>query len=645
MGLDRLADLRAVIEAAVLKYRADIDGLRAVAVLAVVAFHAFPGWARGGFVGVDIFFVISGYLISGIILRGLRDDRFRFSTFYARRIRRIFPALALVLATCYACGWFVLFANDYAQLGKHIAGGVGFAANFVLWNEAGYFDDAADTKPLQHLWSLGVEEQFYLVWPLLLVLMWRFRKHPFGVIVGVLVGSFLFNVWTVRLEPTAAFFSPVTRFWELLLGAALAAIEPVTLRARWREGSAVAGTALILAAVAVIDRRRVFPGLWALMPTVGALLIIAAGPGAWVNRVLLGQPVMTWVGLISYPLYLWHWPLLSFARIVGAETPPAWMRMSAIAMSVGLAWLTYRVVERPIRHGPAGALAVPALCSAMVVLLAAGAVTYWSGGLTDRPINRSDRAHFLQYYDELHKHGLESAYRRECDFMDWSTDRTRETIDPSCTAPGSRATLFLWGDSYAQALSLGLRSLLPDDLRLAQVTTSLCRPSVEDIDPQVTGGRCRLANEYAMARIKALRPEAVILAQMSRHELTDWREMSRRILALGVTRVIVIGPSPQWRPSLPEVVATHYWGGSYDRVSRGLVPEIFDVDRQLAAQLQGTPHATYVSLLDGLCNQEGCLAVVPDRGDRDLIAVDSGHLSPKGSVFVANQLLRLAVIK
>ena len=132
---------------------------------------------------------------------------------------------------------------------------------------------------------------------------------------------------------------------------------------------------------------------------------------------------------------------------------------------------------------------------------------------------------------------------------------------------------------------------------------------------------------------------------MSRHELTDWREMSRRILALGVTRVIVIGPSPQWRPSLPEVVATHYWGGSYDRVSRGLVPEIFDVDRQLAAQLQGTPHATYVSLLDGLCNQEGCLAVVPDRGDRDLIAVDSGHLSPKGSVFVANQLLRPAVIK
>ena len=205
MGLDRLADLRAVIEAAVLKYRADIDGLRAVAVLAVVAFHAFPGWARGGFVGVDIFFVISGYLISGIILRGLRDDRFRFSTFYARRIRRIFPALALVLATCYACGWFVLFANEYAQLGKHVAAGVGFAANFVLWNEAGYFDDAADTKPLQHLWSLGVEEQFYLVWPLLLVLMWRFRKHPFGVIVGVLVGSFLFNVWTVRLEPTAAF--------------------------------------------------------------------------------------------------------------------------------------------------------------------------------------------------------------------------------------------------------------------------------------------------------------------------------------------------------------------------------------------------------------------------------------------------------
>lgn len=194
------------------KYRPDIDGLRAVAVLAVVAFHAFPNWARGGFIGVDVFFVISGYLISTIIFKNLDKGTFSFTEFYARRIKRIFPALFLVLIACFAFGWFTLLADEYKQLGKHIAAGAGFISNFTLWNEAGYFDNSAETKPLLHLWSLGIEEQFYIVWPLFLWFAWKRKFSLLTITIVVAVASFVLNVNGIKQDMVATFYSPQTRF-------------------------------------------------------------------------------------------------------------------------------------------------------------------------------------------------------------------------------------------------------------------------------------------------------------------------------------------------------------------------------------------------------------------------------------------------
>src|ERR1700722_12142973 len=203
-----------------LGYRPDIDGLRAVAVLAVIGFHAFPAWIRGGFVGVDVFFVISGYLISTILLAGMEHGSFRFAQFYIRRIRRIFPSLIVVLLACMAAGWFLLFSFEYKALGKHVAGSAAFVSNFVLWNEAGYFDKAAATKPLLHIWSLGIEEQFYIVWPLLLYLVWKRKAATLALLVLLLAFSFTFNV--MSSDQAADFYSPLTRFWELMAGAVLA---------------------------------------------------------------------------------------------------------------------------------------------------------------------------------------------------------------------------------------------------------------------------------------------------------------------------------------------------------------------------------------------------------------------------------------
>ncbi|HWH81941.1 MAG TPA: acyltransferase family protein [Burkholderiaceae bacterium] len=346
--------MSAVATSAHPRYRPDIDGLRAVAILSVVAFHAFPSLIRGGFVGVDVFFVISGYLISSVILGNLEAGSFSFWVFYQHRIRRIFPALGVMLASCAVAGWYLLPEGAYAELGKHIAGGAGFVANLVLWKEAGYFDSASDTKPLLHLWSLGIEEQFYFVWPLVLWFAWKRRWNLLLVTAGVLLASFCANVVMVRIDAVANFYSPATRVWELLIGALLACkgaikIKSPGLHAKLANPLAVGGLAAIALAECLLAKDKAFPGWWALLPTLGAAAIIAAGPLAWVNRRLLSNPAMVGIGLISYPLYLWHWPILAFLRITGAFKGALEIGVCAIGAAFVLSWLTYRFVERPFR--------------------------------------------------------------------------------------------------------------------------------------------------------------------------------------------------------------------------------------------------------------------------------------------------------
>jgi peptidoglycan/LPS O-acetylase OafA/YrhL len=341
------------------QYRSDIDGLRAFAVLSVVLFHAFPEFITGGFIGVDVFFVISGFLISTIIFEKLEQGSFTFADFYARRIRRIFPSLILVLVTSFILGWCILFVSEYKQLGKHIAGGAGFIANFILWSESSYFDNLADTKPLLHLWSLGIEEQFYIIWPPILWAAWRLRLHILPIIFAIAITSFAWNLYSISIDPVATFYSPLTRFWELLIGSLLAYVTVFKAKYPKLVVSSVSqaniyswiGCGLFITGLLLINKESGFPGAWALLPTLGAAFMIKAGPTAWFNRVVLGNSVLVWFGLISYPLYLWHWSLLSFARIISSSVPEVEIRIGVVVLSVLLSWLTYRFVEKPIRFG------------------------------------------------------------------------------------------------------------------------------------------------------------------------------------------------------------------------------------------------------------------------------------------------------
>lgn len=394
------------------RYRPDIDGLRALAILPVVAFHAFPNYAPGGFIGVDIFFVISGYLISLILFKSLANGDFSFGEFCAHRVKRLFPALLLVTSACYVFGWFSLLPEEFKQLGKHIAAGLGFVQNIVLWKEAGYFDVASELKPLMHLWSLAVEEQFYLTYPLLLWLIWRSRVNLLAAIVALCLASFALSSLEVHVDSTKAFFAPQTRFWELMFGSLLAyahsfgAWKPAYTR--WvhagvfnrvlfraprtdKERAAllasmlsVAGLLLITYAVATYNAGMAYPGPRALIPVVGATLLLIAGPHAWVNRRILSNKAVVWVGLISYPLYLWHWPLLSFARMIESGTPAREIRIAAVAASFVLAALTYYCVEKRIRRARSSWMKVTVLGLLALLIGYAGYNAYSRDGYAFR---------------------------------------------------------------------------------------------------------------------------------------------------------------------------------------------------------------------------------------------------------------------
>lgn len=349
----------------IIKYRPDIDGLRAIAVSLVVLFHAAPNLVSGGFIGVDVFFVISGYLITSIIYTQLRDESFSLSKFYAKRIVRIFPALILVLVASLILGYFTLLSREYKSLGKHVAAGASYISNFILMKEAGYFDTQAASKPLLHLWSLAIEEQFYLVWPVFLMITMAKKKRPMVVVVLSILISFGLCIGYTKRLPDVVFYVPLTRCWELFIGAGLVFFGSgswqskftwIATKMRSSKIASVAncqltstlGFAAICMSSFYFDDKDSFPYWRALLPCIGAALIIASGSNTFVGKILASKPAV-WVGLISYPLYLWHWPALFFAKVLTNHRDTNTPVVIAITFSIIAAYITYKLIECRIR--------------------------------------------------------------------------------------------------------------------------------------------------------------------------------------------------------------------------------------------------------------------------------------------------------
>jgi peptidoglycan/LPS O-acetylase OafA/YrhL len=640
-------------------YRGDVDGLRAIAVLFVVAFHAWPRKLPGGFTGVDIFFVISGFLITNLILRAKDSGEFSFADFYARRIKRIFPALIAMLAACLLVGWVVMFPGEFRDLGKHSAAGAGFVANFSFLMETGYFDITADHKPLLHLWSLGIEEQFYIVWPLLIVLVWRWRNGPLAMASLILLGSFAWNAILTPINPAQAFFLPFTRFWELMIGAILAiattqpsfaALVPARLAALYEdnrqtihEWTGWLGLALIVIAAATIKPTRAFPGWWALLPTAGAALLIFAGPQSTFNRLVLSNRTMIYIGLISYPLYLWHWPIFSFVRIVHFKEPTDIMKVLCIALAFGLAHLTYRYIERPIRFGTP-TVRKPVLTAA--AMAAAGCLGFlvWAGGGLPWRFPKELQAVVADFRDNA----AEDARQYRCLYQGIGP-RSFPAICDGSDQPGARRVV-LWGDSHAAHLGPGLEDLRRrENFKLAQYSSAACPPVAGFVSEHQPA--CAEVNAFVLGRIAELKPDTVILSgrweiyngrpRLGRVEPKDIKDIVAKLQSLGVKNVVVMGQFPIWSAQVPQLRARNFRlaatgvtpkaPGDLERNKAFLNAGIYPADEMVRQAVAGTG-ARFVSPLSTLCNAEGCLLVIPDTGGKP-IYWDDNHFTRTGSIY------------
>ena len=633
-----------------LSYRPDIDGLRGVAILAVLAFHAFPSILRGGFVGVDIFFVISGFLISGIVLKRLQAHSFTFGHFYAGRVRRIVPALVLTLFGVYAIGRVVLIGDELRLLGKHIAGGSAFLSNFLLWAETGYFDAIAQTKPLLHLWSLAVEEQFYLVWPVTLFFAVKYSKA--GVVCAYLIIlSLAVSIWWSYTAPSAAFYLCVSRFWEILLGSALA-INPGLLSRIPAKMQGLLGVILIASSLVLITENARFPGLVAFLPTSGALLLVSAGPDNRINRYLLGNRYLVFAGLISYPLYLFHWPLLSFLFVMESGKVSLLFRVAALSLSIALACGTYWFVERPIRFGRPRLTVLIGLCTLLVLAGLAG-----FRGARDLSIG-----------------AVTPDAKAAIEQMAWTDKRSADCDKYSlktadCLVTGKDPRIALLGDSHAMALAVGLNRFLGPKVPVVYLGTGGC--------PALMGLLSHYRNDpthcstftYQPSQIREVTGQARLVILTSREawylNTPDWYletygsgEAKKQLFIRGYSNTIAeierLGRQAMLAIDVPDLGMPDLGFGPTDCVDvrparltdfkpRTPCALAFAAhlaytrgDRDVAAQLKREhPKLLVFDPTRLFCDQQWCYAAL----GKQFLYRDSNHLSVRGAEYVAKSLI------
>ena len=535
-----------------------------------------------------------------------------------------------MLATTLAAGWLELFPHEFASLGENVAGGAAFVSNFVLYGQSGYFDTVSEAKPLLHLWSLGIEEQFYIVWPFLLTLL-PGRKAFLGCVVLLLV-SFALNVYVTRTNAAEAFYFPFTRWWELMAGAALGWIvvfQPFS--SRYREVISATGLLLILGAAVGLHKGIQFPGWWALVPVLGAVALIASD-GAWVNRKILSSVPMVSIGLISYPLYLWHWPLLAFARVSSEPDNPSPLLIAGlILLSFVFAAITYLWVEKPIRFGQWGKSAVAPLCGSLAALaILGGAISYAKGF----PSRISDGLQAIIAGQLIPKPYSYHDWRIETCFIEDSKSDWK--FAPECYGNGKHPLILLWGSSTAASLYPALVGPLSSSgYDLAQFTAIDCGPTL-DLVVAEDNQHCVDVNKFVVDDVVPnLKPDVIIMHTAWRTEETI-KYIGETVEALRKKRgaqIIIVGPEPWWsaRDGLPEVYVDY----ARQNPDRPLLPPRtqFELEPwkkrndEATRKEAASAGVAYISMFDQLCNANGCLTRVGNALRTDMTTYDRVHLT------------------
>lgn len=642
-------------------YRPDIDGLRAIAVLAVIAYHFNIGPVPGGFTGVDIFFVISGFLITGNIVSRLDGRTFSFVDFYQRRIRRIFPPLILLLAAYFAAGWLVIRGDEafsfsetpFTALCQGIEAGAAFVMNFFLMREVNYFFPTLGPSALIHLWSLAIEEQFYIIWPLALYVVNAMRLQYLPCIIVVGAVSFAINIIKLHGDPMAAFYSPLSRAWELMIGASLSAMPTKRMPDLYFPPIArsIAGFLLIFAGLFGLKGGMAFPGWAALLPTVGATLVISAGPNAAPNKRLLGSSALVWVGLLSYSLYLWHWPAHiifdEYSKLLPSAGPERPILKGIVLLCAVLAsWLTFHFVEIPFRFGRwRDTFHTVAAATMMAILgLSAALAPRIQFNVTQ---SQSDMLVTLKQVAQFNDFS-----RLYGDFPCLKYLRSQTAtmfLENGCVQirhPGAKS-IFIIGDSHSGSLALGLRPPVESrGVNFLQVSTGYCEPTSTDISDTV----CQDINDMVMRKIAELKPDVVIYDSywqnaLNPRDFSDLLAKLNQIKKSGAGKIILVGEIPVWRPSLPESLALNFVRWSLPiprRTLTGVDRQSLEIDTKMRA-IEYPPSVTYLSMKDDLCDNAGCLTMTGSNVATDLIVWDYGHLTAAGAAWVSHSLLEPAL--
>jgi peptidoglycan/LPS O-acetylase OafA/YrhL len=633
-------------------YREDIDWLRATAVLAVVAFHFEAPAVFGGFVGVDIFFVISGYLITGIIQSEVRNGTFSFARFYERRVRRLLPALYVMVALTAIPSLHYLLSSERLEFFRSVAAVVTFTSNFFFWLQSGYFDHAAVEKPLLHAWSLAVEEQFYLALPVMLWVLLRFvrvGRIELPVALGAMaLVSFALCLWLMHTDRSAnAFFMSPPRAWEFLIGGLVATPGLPVLRNAVAQQIA-RGIALVLIAIPIFSLRPGpgFPGANALLPCIGAAVFIWSGIGVatQIRSPYSHHNVIRFFGQISYSLYLWHWPLFTFARFSKTSLVLDPLdKMELFALTVAISYLSWRFVEQPFRLGspaPASRTAFRMAGLATAALLAGSA-----GGiiLSQTPSGAEHDAMMLDVYNSydvrpIYRAG--SCFRYDGGAVD----------DARClSAVVDKQNVLLWGDSYAAQYYHGLDHTIDRErVNLLQATQAACMPT---LNASAQGNAsCRSFAGQMDAFFRDRKPDLVILS-------ADWLEYARpprfdgmiadlnqtiaRINAMGVA-VVLLGPGVQFRSRLPSMLMRARLRHIDPLPQDFVLSDIFGLDRMMKAALPVHEKFSYMSVVDAVCPARRCPLTI-DGGIP--LAWDHAHLTAEGSVYVMERMMPMLGVK
>lgn len=639
-------------------YRPEIDGLRAIAVLAVILFHINPQWLPGGFVGVDIFFVISGYLITGIIAKELREGRFTFKRFYESRIRRILPALWALLLICVPVSWWLMLPEDAEAMGKSALWSTLAMANVYFWREVStdYFAPQSAQLPFLHLWSLGVEEQFYLVWPVLLLVVLRFaRQRAFAIACALaltmVLASTLLAEWLLATQQTRfAYYMLPPRAGELALGAALAlAPQPFVKSfgsAAAARALAIAGWSLLAYSLATLSEHGPFPGCRTLPPTLGCAALILAGQLAPAEKLLapLRCSPALWLGRCSYSAYLWHWPLLAWWRYLWGQ-PSAAEGLVLLVLTLLLARASQRWVEDPIRRSRSSfsrtlgiyGIAPTLLIGTLALLVARG--ERWNLPL----YSSSDRSHWAE---------LET-YTRPAHRFQWVCQQhildPVSLTDPKCEfgAGTDPAQILLLGDSHAAEFAPILRiAAQTQGLRMRSVALGSCAPLTGSLQGVVAEQRVN-ACEQGMKQVLARASDFQLLIfgaawdHYARNSPQVWARFESQLTELTAQghRVLLLPRVPQFADYDAACPAKRLRVGNWLHCPTELVPNDIggDANARLEAIAERVPGVLFLPIHEALCAEGRC--PVADLQGHNLYA-DPAHLSVHGSQHLATELQR-----